>query len=108
MVWNCSWNHQKTTMHDDLSMAANPSLLAVTPLIKWFYLALINVTEFYISTVVKTLVWLAYFLERQSRFNRFYDIDMANAMHIFKLYTSLTSVPVAIGHDVMLTNPICS
>ena len=60
------------------------------------------------STVVKILVWFAYFLERQSHFNKFNDIDMTNVMNIFKLYTSLTLVPEAIGHYVMLTNPLCS
>ena len=59
------------------------------------------------SAFVKTLVCFMYLLEIQCHFNKFYNIDMTDAFHIFiELHTSLTPLPEAIGlHAVIWQAP---
>ena len=87
---------------DDPSMAANSSLLAISPANKQFYIALTWSNWVLCSTIIKTLVCFVYLLERQCQchFTSFIILISTNAMHIFiksHRYFVITSLPEAIG-----------
>ena len=86
---------------DDPSMAANSSLLAISPANKQFYITLTRSNWVLCSTIIKTLVCFVYLLERQCQchFTSFIILISTNAMHIFinlHQYFVITSLPEAI------------
>ena len=86
VAWSYSQNHQ-TTLCDDTSTPANPSLLVVTSVIKDLTLQLSKLPSF----LLRLRQNISLLLERQHHFNKFYN---TNTNYVYLLYSLWASISV--------------